>query len=163
MYALIIRRPTRSELEELRGIAELQFDVNGESLIPETVKVAVSPNTGKIRFLVLNGKRYLALRSKDYRFNLYVAAGEVLNGILPHPRLRVYVKGDYVEFVSRGGSLFCKHVLMADPDIRPDDEVLAVDPQGRLVAVGRSRLAGWEMVFYNRGEAVKVREGALKW
>lgn len=160
---MIVRRPAKNELEELRGIAELQFDVNGELLIPETIRVAVSPSTGKIRFLILNGKKYLALRSKDYRFNLYIAAGEVLHRVLPHPRLRVYVKSEYVEFVSKGGSLFCKHVLMADPDIRPNDEVLAVDHQGRLVAVGRSRLAGWEMVFYNRGEAVKVREGISKW
>lgn len=159
---MIIRRPAPSELKELREIAELQFAVSGELFIPDIIQVAVSPNTNKIRLLILSDKKYLTLRPRDYRFNLHLNAGQVLNRILPHPRLRVYVKGNYVEFVSKGGTLFCKHVLMADPDIRPEDEVLIADPEGRLIAVGRARLAGWEMVLYNRGEAVKVREGVLK-
>ena len=158
-YELITRKPTAEELEELRAIAEVQFGVAGNLVIPETVNVIISPSTNRIRFLVVNGKKYLALRPRDYRFNLYLSAGEILNTVLPHPRLRVYVKRDYVEFVSKGNTLFCRHVLMADPDVRPGDEVLVVDQNGNLIAVGRSRLAGWEMVFYSRGEAVKIREG----
>lgn len=158
---MIIRRPTLDELRELRSIAEYQFGVSGTIVIPETIEVAVSPNTNRIRFILLGGKKYLALRSRDYRFNLYLSAGTVLNRVLPHPRLRVYVKDNYTEFISKGETLFCKHVLMADPLIRPNDEVLVNNTRGELVAVGRARLAGWEMVFYNRGEAVKVREGVL--
>ncbi|MEM1639347.1 MAG: PUA domain-containing protein [Desulfurococcaceae archaeon] len=159
---MIIRKPTKSELLELREIARLQFSIPGEFLIPDNVHVSVSPNTNRIRFILINGSRYLSIRSRDYRFNLYLPAGRVLNSILPHPRLRVYVKRDYTEFVSKGETLFSRHVLMADPDIRPGDEVLVVDPSGKLLAVGRTRLAGWEMTYYNRGEAVKIREGVLE-
>lgn len=163
MYeSLIVRKPTESELMELREIAEIQFGVSGSALIPDSILVYVSPNTNRVRAVANNGKRYLTLRSGDYRFNLHLEAGKVLNRALPHPRLRVYVKEDYVEFVARGDTLFCKHVLAADADIRPNEEVLVADSARKLIAVGRAQLAGWEMVFYNRGEAVRIREGILK-
>lgn len=157
-----IRKPTPSELAELREIAEIQFNAPGELLIPDQIYVSVSLNTNRVRLVIMNKTRYLAVRARDYRFNLYLPAGKVLNSILPHPRLRIYVKEEYAEFIARGGTLFAKHVLMADPDVRPGDEVLVVDPTGTLLAVGRSRLSGWEMVYYNRGEAVKIREGAYE-
>ncbi|ADV65546.1 PUA domain-containing protein [Desulfurococcus mucosus] len=155
---LVKRKPSGTELLELRGIARLQFGV-GDEFIPEDIEVAVSPNTFKIRMVLLNDSRYLTIRAGDYRFNLHVASGRVLNTMLPHPRLRVYVKEDYVGFVAKGGNLFCKHVLMADPDIAPNDEVLVVSPRGELIAVGRAIVPGREMVYYKRGEAVRVREG----
>ncbi len=159
---MIKRKPTVWELNELREIAEFQFGIRGELLIPNNVDVVVSVNTNRIRFILLDNEKYLSLRSRDYRFNLHIASAHALNKLLPHPRLRVYVKEPYVEFVARGGSLFSKHVLMADPDIRPGDEVLVVDFKGSLIAVGRAKLSGWEITHYNRGEAVKVREGVIK-
>lgn len=158
---MIIRKPVDDEISELREIAYFQFDTPGEILIPDDVLVAASPSTNKIRLVLRNSRKYLGLRSRDYRFNLYIPAGYILNKTLPHPRLRVYVKEKYVEFTSRGGNLFCKHILMADPDIKPGDEVLVVDPRGELIAVGRSRLSGLELVYYNRGEGVRIREGVL--
>ncbi len=156
---MIIRRPTSNELIELRSIAELQFKVPGDILIPEDVYVAVSPNTNKIRLVLRSGVKYLGLRARDYRFNLYIPAGIVLNNSVPHPHMRVYVKKEYVPFIAKGKTLFCKHVLMADPEIRPEDEVLVVDSAGSLLAVGRALIAGHEVVYYKRGEAVKIREG----
>lgn len=158
---MITRKPTPRELEELRYIAELQFGVDGHLLIPDDVLVVVSPSTGKIRAVVLQGKPYLGIRPRDYRFNLYIASGVRLNELLPRPKLRVYVKDEYAEFAKKGKTIFCRHVLMADPGVRYGDEVLAVDSSGRLLAVGRSVKSGLEMVFYRRGEAVKIREGAL--
>jgi len=159
---MITRKPTLWELRELREIAEFQFGVSGELLIPEDILLVVSPNTNRARFIILNGEKYLSLRARDYRFNLHISSGLVLNKILPKPRLRVYVKDEYVEFIARGGNLFSRHVLAADPSIKPGDEVLVVDSKGDLIAVGRSRLSGWEMAYYNRGEAVRIREGVLK-
>jgi uncharacterized protein with predicted RNA binding PUA domain len=159
---VIARRPTPNELAELRSIAEFQFRVPGALLIPDDVYVTISPNTNRVRLVMRNASKYLALRARDYRLNLYIPAGVELNKILPHPYMRVYVKDDYAGFIASGRTLFCKHVLMADPAIRPDDEVLVVDAKGRLLAVGRALVAGWEMVYYKRGGAVKVREGVKR-
>ncbi|MCY0867970.1 MAG: pseudouridine synthase [Desulfurococcus sp.] len=158
---LKIRRPEPRELSELRWIARLQFGVRGE-FIPDSVELAVSPSTMKVRHVMLGGVKYLTLRAGDYRFNLHVASGRVLNKMLPYPKLRVYVKRDYAEFIAAGGNLFSRHVLAADPGIRPGDEVLVVSLSGDLLAVGRAVLAGHEMVYYKRGEAVRVREGVME-
>jgi len=158
---VLIRRPTQSELTELRGVAEFQFKIPGSLLIPDDVHVAISPNTNRVRLVLRSGVKYLALRARDYRFNLYVPAGVVLNNYLPHPYMRVYVKDEYAGFIASGKTLFCKHVLIADPEIRPEDEVLVTDSTGKLLAVGRALVAGWEMVYYKRGEAVRVREGVI--
>jgi uncharacterized protein with predicted RNA binding PUA domain len=160
---LIIRRPSIEELNELREIAWFQFGVRGEDFIPDNVLLVISPNTGKPRYIILNGEKYLSIRARDFRFNLHISSGMVLNKILPHPKFRVYVKNEYAELVAQGNTLFSKHVLMCDPDVRPGDEVLIVDPHGALLAVGRAKLSGIEMVYYNRGEAVKVREGVYRW
>jgi len=155
---MLRRRLTESEIEELRYIAGLQFGV-GEEFIPDDAEGEFSRTTLKLRRIIVDSKPYLAVRASDYRFNLYITSGLVLNKILPHPKMRVYVLSKYADFIAKGGNVFCKHVLMADPDIRPEDEVLVVDEKGELLAVGRAIKPGWEMVFYKWGEAVRIRRG----
>ncbi len=157
----IKRKPSDRELDELRWIAKIQFGV-GRDFIPDDIDVVLSRSTLKIRLLLLNGEKYLTLRAGDYRFNLHIASGKVLNRILSHPKYRVYIKDEYIEFVAGGGNLFNKHVLMADPGIKPNDEVLVTSSNGELIAVGRAIIPGFEMVYYKRGEAVRVREGVKK-
>ena len=155
---MIRRRLSDQEIEELRYIAGLQFGVGGE-FVPEGAVGEFSKNTLKLRRVIVDDKPYLSIRASDYRFNLHIPSGLVLNRLLPQPRLRVYVMERYSEFVASGGNVFCKHVVMADPDIRPEDEVLVVDEKGNLLAVGRAVKPGWEMVFYKWGEAVRIRQG----
>lgn len=159
MDNMIRRPPTSEELKELRAIAAYQFGISGDDLIPPHVTLVLSKRTMRVRMLLLDNKKYLSLRAGDHRFNLHVPSGLVLNRLLPHPRLRVYVKDEYAEFIAKGGNLFARHALMADPLIRPNDEVLVVDSSGNLLAVGRAVMSGWELAYYKRGEAVRIREG----
>ncbi len=157
---MIRRPPTPNELEELRWIADLQFRGYGREVIPANIILVISPSTGKIRYLELNGKIYLSIRASDYRYILHVEAGKILNKVLPHPLLRVYVDEKYSRFIEEGGNVFCKHVVMADPDIKPGDEVLAVEyGSNRLLGVGRAVKPGWEVTYYKWGEAIRIREG----
>lgn len=159
---MIRRKLSAEELRELRAIAEYQFGVSGEVLIPGDVVAVVSPSTNRIRVLERDGRKYLSIRAGDYRFNLHISSAKILHAHLSPPYLRVYVKNEYSPFVMRGGNVFAKHVLLADPRIRPGDEVLVVDENDALIATGRAILAGHEIVYYKRGEAVRVREGVLK-
>jgi uncharacterized protein with predicted RNA binding PUA domain len=160
---LIKRRPTSEELKSLRRIADLQFGGYGDEIIPDNILLVISPSTQKIRYLLYDGKIYLSLRAGDHRFILHVPAGYRLNHILPHPMLRVYVDSRYSEFVASGGNVFCKHVVLADPNIRPGDEVLVIDSDTyRLLGVGRAIKPGWEITYYSWGEAVRVKEGVLE-
>ena len=156
------RRASSEELEELRWIANLQFDGYGVELIPDDIILVISPSTGKIRYLLHDNKLYLSLRAGDHRFLLHIPSGKVLNKVAKHPRFRVYVNNNYAEFIKSGGNVFSKHVVMADPEIRPGDEVVVVDENGELIGVGRAIRPGWEMIYYNWGEAVRIREGVLE-
>ncbi|ADI32640.1 PUA domain-containing protein [Staphylothermus hellenicus] len=160
---MIKRRPSVEELEELRTIADLEFRGVGRQLIPDDIVLVISPSTMKIRYLLFNNEIYLSLRAGDYRFILHVPAGRVLNKILPHPHLRIYVNSRYSGFIASGGNVFCKHVVMADPNIKPGDEVLVVDSDSyKLLGVGRAIKPGWEITYYRWGEAVRIREGVLE-
>ncbi|ABK14398.1 MAG: pseudouridine synthase [Methanothrix sp.] len=49
------------------------------------------------------------------------------------------VVSDYaVPFVARGGRVFSKLVLRADPDVNPGDEVLVLDRNDRVITVAKA-------------------------
>jgi uncharacterized protein with predicted RNA binding PUA domain len=60
--------------------------------------------------------------------------------------------------VSEGRSLFCKHVDRCGSNVKVGSDVAIVDGS-KVIAVGVSLLAASLMKQYNRGVAVKVREG----
>jgi len=65
----------------------------------------------------------------------------------------VTVDAGAVSFVSDGADVMRPGITEADPDIEPDDLVLiAEESHGKVLAVGRARVAGDEMV----GDAGKV-------
>lgn len=53
------------------------------------------------------------------------------------------------------------HIVKADDEIRAKDEVIVLDNNRRVLAVGRAVLSGAEMRAFKRGVAVKVRRGSL--
>ena len=70
---------------------------------------------------------------------------------------------DYAEpFVAKGRSAFAKHVLDADPNIRPQDEVVVINSRNEVLATGRALLTGTEMKAFCRGIAVRVRRGVTE-
>ncbi len=153
-----LRRPSLEELKMLRMLASLQFRGLGELLIPDDIYIEVA-KTGKVRKIMLSNKKiYMSLRAPDHRYVLHLEAGRVLWRATYLPMFRVIVDDAYKEFIVRGGNVFTKHVVFADPYIRPFDEVIVVDKNDKLLAVGRALHPGWLMNSLNRGEAVKVRE-----
>jgi 7-cyano-7-deazaguanine tRNA-ribosyltransferase len=58
--------------------------------------------------------------------------------------------------------VFAAHVVKADDAIRAKDEVIVVDEDNRVLAVGRALLSSAEMKAFKTGVAVKVRHGCAK-
>jgi len=147
-------------LARIRAIADYQLGRGaGEALFPNRVRVVFSRRTGRIRHIYLGGRLLATLRPKDGMFSLTLAgAKRLLSGVDP-PRLWVRVSNDVASFVADGKSVFAKHVVAADSEIRPEEEVMVLDEDGRLLAVGRAVLTGREMLAFKRGVAVKVRRG----
>jgi len=123
------------------------------------VEIVRSANTGRVRNVIVDGRHVLSMRAHDGLFSLRAEGGKALHRALPRPSLRVVVETDTAEFNRLGKNVFAKFVVEADPDLRPRDEVLVVDREDRLVAVGHALLNPEEMVAFDRGVAVRVREG----
>jgi uncharacterized protein with predicted RNA binding PUA domain len=91
---------------------------------------------------------------------LGIGGARRLHAILPAPDYRVVIRDDVAEFIAQGKNAFAKHVVSADPRIRAGDEVLVVTAADHLIACGKAMLSGEEMLAFNYGGAVKVREGS---
>ncbi|MHC1586180.1 MAG: PUA domain-containing protein [Candidatus Hecatellaceae archaeon] len=156
-------RLRREALAKLRGIAEYQFGPGaGEALFPDNVEITFSRRTGRPRYVRLNGVLLASLRPSTGTLTLTIDGFRRLLGKFPPPKFRVKVSSQAVDAVKRGLTVFAKHVVEADPEIRPGDEVAVVDGEDRLLAVGKAALSGSEMAYFKAGVAVKVRRGALE-
>ena len=78
--------------------------------------------------------------------------------------LRVWVKvqKEATPFIIKGRSVFARHVMDADEEIRPQEEVIVINEESEVLAVGRAILTGREMKAFKRGVAVKVRRGVAE-
>ena len=142
----------------LRKIAEYQFGCIVDELFPSGCSVELSPSTGRPRRIWLDGKLLATLRASDGLLSLTVEGGRRLLELVAPPRLRVVVRQDVAGEVAEGRSVFSIHVWDCDRDILPGQEVLVVDVDDRLLAVGKAVLSGMEMGVLKRGVAVKIRD-----
>jgi uncharacterized protein with predicted RNA binding PUA domain len=150
-------------LKRVRSVADYQFGRGvGEALFPSSVEILFSKATGRIRYVNLNGERLATLRPTDGLLSLSVSAAKLLVERLGFASCLVTVRNDVSEFVADGGDVFAAHVVKVDDAIHSKDEVIVVDEDGRVLAVGRALLSGSEMLAFKIGVAVKVRHGCRK-
>jgi uncharacterized protein with predicted RNA binding PUA domain len=150
-------------LQRVRSVADYQFGRGvGEALFPSSVEILFSKATGRIRYVNLNGERLATLRPTDGLLSLSVSAAKLLVERLGFASCLVTVRNDVSEFVADGGDVFAAHVVKVDDAIHSKDEVIVVDEDGRVLAVGRALLSGSEMLAFKIGVAVKVRHGCRK-
>ena len=64
------------------------------------------------------------------------------------------------EVVSKGKTVFCKHVVPCSDLLRPGEDVSILNEKGELLAVGKTVLGGPTVKQFKRGQAVKIREGS---
>ncbi|MDI6820407.1 MAG: hypothetical protein QMC89_05850 [Candidatus Hodarchaeaceae archaeon] len=150
--------PTPQELQKLRAVADYQFDRGvGTRLFPDDIKVLRTG--GRVRQVKLGPDLLCAVRASDGFIVLNRRGAELVHAALKYPRLRVVVADDAAPFIADGKTVFAKHVVGADQEIRPAEEVLVVNKNDRLLASGRALLAGEEMLAFKVGKAVSVRRG----
>jgi conserved protein with predicted RNA binding PUA domain len=146
-------------LARVRAIADYQFGAGaGAGLFPEGCSFILS-QTGRVRQVLLGDARLATLRASDGRLTLSFAGAERIRGVIPPPGYRVGIDPSVSEFIAKGKTAFARHVLSADPGIRAGDEVLLVTGEDGLLATGTALLSGAEMLSFNYGPAVKIREG----
>lgn len=153
--------PTKWELRQLSAVFLYLYGMQIEPFFnSKTLEVERSPKTKRIRHVYADGRLIMSLRSSDGFLVLTPEGWRLLQASGQLVGYTVETTSDVAEFVSQGRSLFSKHVVRADPSIRPGDDVCIVaPPTGSIVAVGRAVLPGEEMGCLRRGKAVRTRKG----
>ena len=149
-----------NQLGKVRTIADYQFGKGvGTKLFPENIEVQLSPRTGRIRFINIEGERLATLRPTDGLLSLSIKAAKFMAENLPFAKCFVTVQNDVSKFIADGGDVFAVHVVKVDDEVRAKDEVIVKDETGNVLAVGRALLSSAEMTAFKTGVAVKVRHG----
>ncbi|WP_456330048.1 PUA domain-containing protein [Archaeoglobus sp.] len=149
-------------LRMLRVIADYQFGKGvGRVLFPDTCKFILS-SSGRVRQVVDGGVRIATLKPDSGWFTLSIEGARRVKEALPFPKMRVVVLDEVSEFIAAGKSVFAKHVVEVDDEIRANDEVVVVNTADELLATGKAVLSAFEMREMERGMAVKVRQGVKK-
>ncbi len=150
-----------NNLQRIRSVADYQFGKGvGAKLFPDNVKIELSPRTGRIRYINIDGERLATMRPTDGQFSLSVKAAKFMVKNTPDAKCFVTVKNDVSEYIAKGGDVFAVHVVKVDDEVGAKDEVIALDENGKVLAVGRAMLSSGEMCAFKTGVAVKVRHGS---
>jgi conserved protein with predicted RNA binding PUA domain len=147
-------------LGKVRSIADYQFGKGvGAKLFPENIEVQLSPRTGRIRYINLNGERLATLRPTDGLLSLSIKAAKFMAENVAFAKCFVTARNDVSKFIADGGDVFAVHVVKVDDEVCAKDEVIVKDEAGNVLAVGRALLSSVEMTAFKTGVAVKVRHG----
>jgi 7-cyano-7-deazaguanine tRNA-ribosyltransferase len=148
---------------KVKAVADMQFGNGaGEILVgssPDEITYRKSKRTGRIRNVYRNDVHILSVRAGDGYITLKQKGAELLHSKLPKPALRVMVHPDSAEFNRQRKNVFAKFVLDCDENLRIGDEALIVDPEDKLVAVGRIQMTAEEMKAFEIGIAGRTKEG----
>ena len=150
-------------LSRIRSTADYQFGKGvGVKLFPENVDITYSKATGRIRYVHLNGERLATLRPTDGLLSLSITAAQTVAESRSSAKCFVTVQNDVSQFIADGRDVFAVHVVKVDDEVRAKDEVIILDEDHRVLAVGRALLSASEMKAFKTGVAVKVRRGRTK-
>jgi archaeosine synthase len=142
------RKPTIVN-ETLRATADYQFGEGASNvLLPENTTYS-----GKLY-------RSVVCRYDNLQTCTFVADNGLLSLTLTGGRMLAPMGRYWVRFEGKrmkGGSIFAVGVQDADEKIRPGDEVIVINNDDEVIAVGRSEMSGREMCQFTNGRAVSVR------
>src|SRR5260370_40683339 len=113
-------KPQLHELRRIRAVAAYQFGKGAEKAFPTAILIVRSPNTHRIRHVYHDGKLLATYRPKDGLLALTVSGGLALKQVFKTPKIRVKVTPGVESFIKKGGSVFAKHVIVVDPELRPE-------------------------------------------
>jgi len=149
-------------LGKVRSLADYQFGKNvGVKLFPDNVTFEYSRKTKRIRFINLDGDRLATLRPTDGLLSLSIKAAQfIAENLSQDAKCFVTIKNDVSKYIAEGGDVFAVHVISVDDDVGAKDEVIVLDEDRHVLAVGRTVLSAQEIRAFKTGVAVKVRHGS---
>ncbi|MHA2181628.1 MAG: PUA domain-containing protein [Promethearchaeota archaeon] len=152
-------------LRQAKAISDYQFGKDITNLLFEDIdriRIQRSSATKKIRYIFLRDNLILTLRPTNGFLTLSIHSARIIMAKFRAPKLRVIVLNEISEFIKKGRNVFCKHVIDIDENLRPFDEVIVVNQDDDLLAIGRLKLSAISVKSFSSGIAVNVRKGVDK-
>jgi len=162
----VIRRATSEELASFRAILNYQLRISiADLILPDNLLVGVSKNTGRVRALLdPESEEILAtVVAQTHTLNIRLSLAKKLHKLVPPPQLRLVVVNEIVpDLLEAKSSVFSRHVLSVDDELRAGDEALVVDENDELLCIGKLLLSPDEILQLLTGPALKIRECVIR-
>ncbi|MBY9019454.1 MAG: pseudouridine synthase [Candidatus Lokiarchaeota archaeon] len=153
------------DLRKIKAICDYQFGQEITDILfkdESKLQIVYSRNTGKIKHIYNDNNLMLNLRPTNGFFTLSLFSAEKIINNTPSPKLRAIVMNEVSEFIRKGRNVFCKHVVDIDITLRPNDEVIVVDQNNDLLAIGKLMIPVPYVKSFQTGIALKIRKGIGK-
>ena len=134
------------------------FGKGVSNVLPRELSFSYSRKTGRIKSFGINNKLIGTLRS-DGGIALTIFGASILLSDTGFKQNCMIPNEDALPFVSEGRSLFCKHVEWFGSNINIGSEVVVIDKNDVVLAVGRSVVSQSQLLGRIGDVAVRVREG----
>ena len=150
------------DISRLRTLIDRQFgEGTGKAALPEgrAVLLNKAPDIDRMDEVIVDGEVTGALRYSllaGERFLLRPKSATAIAATVKKGWVRVD-KGAADAVLKNKASTLAIGVVDCDRSIRPGDEVLVLDTEGKPVSVGVSKMNSDEMLAHKRGTAVKTR------
>jgi uncharacterized protein with predicted RNA binding PUA domain len=137
---------------------DLLFNIDSASFLNDLF-FTFSRRTGRVRSFGTKDRLYGTFRS-DGGIALTISGAEILIPIKNFCQNLIIPESEAIPFIEDSKSLFCKHVFWVGQNIRVGSEVVIVNKNVQILAVGKSCIDSlYSKTTTARGVAVKVREG----
>ena len=153
------------DLRKIKAISDYQFGSTITDILFDneaSIHIEYSKNTGRIKHIYESDKLLLNFRPNNGLFTLsFFSAKKIIENV-KSPILRAIVLNEISEFIQKGRNVFCKHVIEIDSNLRPLDEVIVVNQNDELLAIGRVMIPIPYIRSFKTGIAINVRKGIHK-
>ena len=151
-------RQTLNPNEKIFHHIDALFGKGVSNVLPRDLSFLYSRKTGRIKSFGINDHLMGTLRS-DGGIALTIYGASILLKESSFKQNCIIPKKEAVPFVSEGRSLFCKHIEWFGSNINIGSEVVVVDKNDVVIAVGKSVVSQSQLKGRIGDVAVKIREG----
>lgn len=135
------------------------FGAGVSDALPQDMGFEFSRRTGRIKNFSIAGRLAGTLRTDGGIALTIAGAQHFLDKSEGFRENCVAPVQEAVPFVSEGRSLFCRHVEWCGSNVKVGSDVAVIDSSNQVIAVGAAIVPARLMKRYDRGVAVKIREG----
>jgi len=146
----------------MNHVLKLQYSLDAlfgsgvSKYLPKNVEITFSRKTGRIR-TVSDGRKLLCTLRIDGGLAISPYFAQILLKSKVFKENCVEVNKDAAPFVSKGKSVFCKHVIWCGKNVRISSDTPILF-NNKVIAVGKAVLSSKMISDFKRGMAIKVRD-----